>query len=143
MRPAYYEFRHVVTFADTNLVGNVYFASYLAWQGACRERFLADKAPEVVPRLGADLVLVTLSCSCDFLSELFALDVVSVRMSLAGMDWHRITMDFGYYRANDAVAQLVARGRQSVACMARTGTGLEPVPIPDGLRTALNAYASC
>ncbi|MEV3925653.1 acyl-CoA thioesterase [Actinomadura coerulea] len=139
---AYFEYRHLVTFADTNLVGNVYFTNYLSWQGACRERFLAEKAPKTVARLNDDLALVTSSCSCEFFSELYALDTVSVRMSLAGIDFHQITMGFEYYRVTDGPARLVARGEQTVSCTLREENGgLTPVEVPGELRTALDAYA--
>ncbi len=140
MRP-YFDFAHLVTFADTNLVGNVYFANYLAWQGECRERFLAEYAPEVVARLADDLALVTVSCSCEYFSELYALDVVSVRMSLRSIEFNRVAMDFGYYRVNAGPAQLVARGEQTVACMVRQGGELVPVEVPQELRRALESYA--
>ena len=39
-----YEYRHVVGFEETNLVGNVYFARFVSWQGRCRELFLRDHA---------------------------------------------------------------------------------------------------
>lgn len=163
MKP-YFEHRHVVTFADTNLVGNVYFAHYLSWQGACRERFLAAHAPAVAARLTDDLALVTLSCSCDYFSELHALDVVSIRMSLRGpehgaefgaghaagpaghaagpgAEHGRVAMDFTYFRIGSGPAQLVARGAQTVACMRRGAAGLEPCRLPAELRDALAAYA--
>lgn len=139
---AYFEYRHLVTFADTNLVGNVYFTNYLSWQGMCRERFLAEKARKTVARLNDDLALVTTSCSCDFFSELYALDTVSVRMSLVRIDSNQITMDFGYYRMTDGPAQLVARGEQTVSCMVRGEDGLTPIEVPGELRTALDAYAT-
>jgi enediyne biosynthesis thioesterase len=137
----FFEYQHLVTFADTNLVGNVYFAHYVAWQGACREQFLAERAPEVVHRLAHDLALVTVSCSCDYLSELYALDTVAVRMSLAGVDANRIAMDFGYFRVNSGPARLVARGKQSVACMVRQAGQLVPTDVPGELATALAGYA--
>jgi enediyne biosynthesis thioesterase len=138
---SYFEYRHFVTFADTNMVGNVYFASYLLWQGACRERFLAEHAPGVIDRLAADFVLATVSCSCDYFSELFATDEVAVRMSLADVTDHRISMNFDYFRANRGPAQLVARGAQTVACMVRTGDQLSPAGLPADLAAALNRYA--
>jgi enediyne biosynthesis thioesterase len=36
----YFEYRHFVTFGGTNLVGNVYFVNYLAWQGSAGSVFL-------------------------------------------------------------------------------------------------------
>ncbi|GAA4084677.1 acyl-CoA thioesterase [Actinomadura miaoliensis] len=137
----YFEVTHVVTFADTNVAGNVYFASHLAWQGRCRELFLAEHAPGVLARLDGDLALVTVSCSCDYYAELHAFDTVSVRMSLRERRGGRITMDFDYYLTGRGAARLVARGRQTIACMTRTGGGLVPADPPDDLAQALDAYA--
>jgi enediyne biosynthesis thioesterase len=139
--PAYFDYQHLVTFADTNLVGNVYFSNYLAWQGACREHFLAEHAPAVAGLLQRDLALVTVSCSCEFFSELYAIDKVSVRMSLAGCVANRILMDFEYYRIAPLPAQLIARGHQTVACMTRADGGLIPAEIPAELAAALVSYA--
>ncbi|QFG22919.1 thioesterase family protein [Actinomadura sp. WMMB 499] len=138
----YYEFTHRVTFADTNVVGNVYFATYLAWQGACREMFLADEAPGVVERLHDDLALVTVACSCDYFAELFALDTVGVRMTLTDLTDNRIGMGFAYYRIGRGPALLVARGEQTVACMARSGGELFPEPVPEELVRALLPYGA-
>ncbi|TMR40686.1 acyl-CoA thioesterase [Actinomadura geliboluensis] len=138
----YYEYEHRVTFAETNVVGNVYFTAHLTWQGACRELFLADRAPGVLQRLREDLALVTVSCSCDYVTELHALDRISVRMSLAGIEDNRITMAFGYYRTGAGPALLAARGRQTIACMTRTPDGLHPTEVPEEFAEALRPYAS-
>jgi len=137
----YFEHEHLVTFADTNIVGNVYFVNYLSWQGECRERFLARYAPGVVKRLTTDLALVTISCSCEYFCELFLFDVVSIRMSLAGMDSNRVTMAFSYYRTNRGAAQLLARGQQVVGCMERLSGALTPIPVPGELADALAKYS--
>lgn len=139
---AYFEYRHLVTLADTNVVGNVYFTNYLAWQGVCREHFLNQHAPAVVDRLLQDFALVTVSCSCEFFSELHAMDQVSVRMMLDSIAANRITMNFDYYRQNSDPAQLVARGSQTIACMARRAGQLVPADIPGELAGALSSYAS-
>ncbi|GAA4513285.1 MULTISPECIES: acyl-CoA thioesterase [Nonomuraea] len=137
----FYEHRQVVTFADTNVVGNVYFTHYFEWQGRCRERFLADQAPEVLQELTRDLALVTADCACEFFAELYALDEVSIRMSLGGIEANRVTMEFHYYRLGAGPALLVARGRQTIACMRRgSGGALHPTEIPGPLRRALDPY---
>ncbi|HVR11545.1 MAG TPA: acyl-CoA thioesterase, partial [Thermoanaerobaculia bacterium] len=41
----YFEYRHLVGFEETNLVGNVYYVNHLRWQGRCREMFLLEHAP--------------------------------------------------------------------------------------------------
>ena len=64
-----YEYRHVVGFEETNLVGNVYFVNHLRWQGRCRELFLRDHAPGVLAELGRGLSFVTIHVSCDYFEE--------------------------------------------------------------------------
>ncbi len=136
-----YEYRHIVGFAETNLVGNVYYVHYLHWQGRCREMFLREHCPELVDELSRDLALVTTRCSCDYLAELAAFDQVAVRMRLAEMSQNRITMLFEYYRVRDDAEELVARGEQQVACMRREGSRMTPTPVPKPLREALEPYS--
>ena len=142
----FYEYRHVVGFEDTNLVGNVYYVNPLRWQGRCREMFLRDNAPEVLDELSHGLALATVRCSCDYLAELFAFDQVSVRMRLGGVVQNRITLLFEYWRLTTGAGgtdgeELAARGEQVVACMRREGERTVPTAIPVALREALKPYA--
>ena len=137
----YYEYRHVVSFEDTNLVGNVYFTNHLSWQGRCRELFLREHAPEVIDELSRGLSLATVNCACEYLAELMAFDEVIVRMRLAELVQNRLTLTFEYWRRQADGEQLVARGSQQVACMRRDGDKLSPAPVPQSLREALAAYA--
>jgi enediyne biosynthesis thioesterase len=132
-----YEYRHVVGFEETNLIGNVYYANHVRWQGRCREMFLRDRAPEVIEALKYGLVLVTTRVSCEFMAELFAFDEITLRMRLGELAQNRITMSFEYWRGEE----LVARGEQQVACMQREGKQVIPVPVPTQLREALREYA--
>lgn len=136
-----YEYSHTVGFEETNLVGNVYYANYVRWQGRCRELFLRDHAPSVLAELSDGLALVTTRVGCEFLSELFALDEVVIRMSLGPLAQNRVTMLFEYWRRTTSGDELVARGEQQIACMRRNGTALGPAPIPPALRDALRPYA--
>jgi len=132
-----YEYRHIVGFEETNLIGNVYYANHVRWQGRCREMFLRDRAPEIIEALKHGLVLVTTRVSCEFMSELVAFDEVILRMRLGELGQNRITMNFEYWRGEE----LVARGEQQVACMQREGEQVVPVPVPPQLREALKEYA--
>ena len=135
-----YEYRHVISFGETNIVGNVYFTHYLEWQGRCRELFLRDHAPEVLHELARDLRLETVRCSCEYYEQLWGFDEVIVRMRLTAFVQNRIRMDYEYYRCTQGVEQLVARGEQEVACMRAEGDRVVPAPIPDAFREALRPY---
>jgi len=145
-----FEYRHVVGFEDTNLVGNVYYVNHLKWQGRCRELFLRQHVPELLDELASGLYLVTTRCSCEYQAEIFAFDEIAVRMSLAELAQNRMDLHFDYMRVaagtRDGAAEradaleLVARGGQQVAVMRKEGERVVPAPIPRALREALRAY---
>ena len=139
----YYEYRHVVGFEDTNLVGNVYYANHVRWQGRCREMFLRDRAPGVLEEMQRGLALITTRVSCDYLVELAAFDEVEVHMYLGGIVQNRLTMLFEYWRSvgTREELELVARGEQEVTCMRREGERLTPINVPPELEEALEAYS--
>ncbi|MFH9862955.1 acyl-CoA thioesterase [Streptomyces sp. NPDC017202] len=141
----YYELRHLVGFEETNLVGNVYYVNYVRWQGRCREMFLRDRAPQVLEDIRGDLKLFTLSVGCDFFAEITAFDQLSVRMRLEDLTQTQIGFTFDYVRLrgeDGAEAEdLVARGRQRVACMRGPNTDTRPTRVPEALRRALEPYA--
>jgi len=136
-----YEYRHTVTFQETNLLGNVYYVEFLKWQGACREHFLMDHARTVVDEFDSGFVLSTVRCSCNYGLELFAFDSILVRMRLAKVMWNRIVLQFEYLRErDDGTTEEVARGEQEIACMQRDGDGTVDRDIPPVLLEALEPY---
>jgi enediyne core biosynthesis thioesterase len=140
---SYYEYRHRVGFEETNVVGNVYFTHYLRWQGRCREMFLHQHTPELMGQMGHGLALATTRVACSYYRELAPLDEVAIRMSAAAMTPSRLTMAFQYFRLGPGdEEELVAEGEQEVACMLRAGDRMEPAPIPQALRDAVELYMS-
>lgn len=140
--PESFEYRHIVGFEETNLVGNVYYANHLRWQGRCREMFLRQHCPGTLDALAAGLALVTTRCSCEYFAELLPFDEVIVRMQLEDMVQNRVTMGFKYIRMAGDKEELVARGEQQIACMERRGDETVPVPVPEEMRAALALYSN-
>ena len=140
MKPVY-EYRHVVGFSETNLVGNVYYTNHLNWQGRCREMFLRDHAPDVLADLQQGLALVTVRVSCEYLAELVAFDELVIRMRLKRVAQNRATMHFEYWRQRDEPEELIARGEQQIACMRRSGDHMIPAPFPKAMQSALDYMA--
>ena len=139
---ASYEYRHVVGFEETNLLGNVYYVNHVRWQGRCREMFLRDHAPGVLDDIGAGLYLITMRCSCDYLQELSAFDPVMVRMQLAAMAQNHMTLRFEYWRPRaDGREDLIARGEQQIAFMRRQGEAMVAAAVPDELLAALRPFS--
>jgi enediyne biosynthesis thioesterase len=136
-----YEYRHIVSFEETNLVGNVYYVNHLKWQGRAREMFLREHAPECVRELGHGLALATVRCSCEYFVELEAFDEIVVRMRLTGLTHARISLAFDYYRRCGDGEELIARGEQEIACARKGPMGLVASVVPEALRVALAAFA--
>ncbi len=135
-----YEYRHIVGFEETNLVGNVYYLNHLRWQGRAREMFLLEYVPDILTELERGLALITLNCSCQYLGELKAFDQVVLRMFLNSTAQNRIAMRFEYWRQGEQL-ELVGRGEQEIACMRRQGENLVPAAIPARLQDALAEFA--
>jgi len=135
-----YEYRHIVGFEETSLVGSVYYTNHLRWQGKCREMFLREHAPEILDTLAEGFALATTRVSCEYLAELSAFDEIVIRMRLGGLKQNRITMFFDYWRKNGEGEELVARGEQEVAYMQREADRMVPRPLPSSLREALSRY---
>ena len=135
-----YELRHVVSFEETNVVGNVYYANHVRWQGRCREMFLRDHAPSVLQQIADGLSLVTTRVSCEYFDELRAFDEIVIRMYVKSLAPGRVTMSFDYARLSAAGEQLVARGEQQIAAMRKEDGTLVPTALPTVLRDALAPY---
>ncbi|MFC9324641.1 acyl-CoA thioesterase [Kitasatospora sp. NPDC057015] len=141
MQP-FYEYRHLVGFEETNLVGNVYYVNYLRWQGRCREMFLRELAPEVLADIREDLKLFTLKVDCEFFAEITAFDELSIRMRLQDLTQTQIGFGFDYVRLTETGGEeLVARGQQRVACMRGPNNDTRPTRVPEELRKALEPFA--
>lgn len=136
----YYEYRHVVGFEETNLVGNVYYVNYLRWQGRTREMFLLEKAPDVLDDIRDDLKLFTLKVECEFLAEIWAFDRLSIRMRLEDLTQTQIGFAFDYVKLTEGLELLVGRGRQRIACMRGPNGDTRPSKVPETLRAALEQY---
>lgn len=138
----YYELLHRVGFEETNFVGNVYYAHYLRWQGHCREQFLKEQAPSVLAEiLHDDLKLFTLKAECEFFAEITAFDELSVRMRLDELTQTQIQFSFDYVHLTDDGENLVARGKQRIACMRGPNYATVPTRVPAPLLQALAPYA--
>lgn len=137
----FYEYRHVVSLEETNLVGNVYYVNHLRWQGRCRELFLRERAPDVIQQLNDGLALATVRCSCEYFAELEAFDEISVCMRLSELAPSRISLAYDYYRRRHGSDELIARGEQQIVCLRRMQGGrVQPTAVPASLRAALEPY---
>jgi len=103
--------------------------------------FLLEHAPGVLDELRDDLKLFTIKVECEYLAEVSAFDELSIRMRLDELTQTQIGFAFEYVRLRDGVQELIARGRQRVACMRGLNGSTSPVRVPEQLRQALEGFA--
>jgi len=103
--------------------------------------FLLEHAPTVLDELRDGLKLFTITAECEYLSESTAFDEVAIRMRLEELTQTQIVFAFDYVRIRDGREELVARGRQRVACMRDANGATGPARVPEQLRRALEGYA--
>jgi enediyne biosynthesis thioesterase len=135
MSPKFYEHRLKVTFAETNVVGNVYFAHYFFWQGKCREALLAEGYPEFEQDLKRGFGLITDSATMDFHYEAHLFDEIIIRMYVAELTRSRIRFRYEFLRA--AENTLLAEGEQTVVWVNQQQ---RPSLMPDKLFDAIRGY---
>lgn len=111
----FFEHRHVVTFQDTNMVGNVYFSNYFKLMGETREIVMIDHYPEMVDDLKLGFGMATEFAHIDFKKEAFLFDIILVKMSIEELSRTRI--QFGFEFINEKTGVLLATGQQAVIWM--------------------------
>ncbi len=137
---AYFEYRFNTTFEETNLVGNIYFANYVVWQGKCREMFLYENCPDVIDKISNGLALITLDLSVRYIGQLHAFDKVVMRMSLESQSASRLLMYFRYYKETGEELTLICEGSQATAAMREENGQMVPVPFPDSMFEVFEQY---
>jgi enediyne biosynthesis thioesterase len=139
-----YLYEHVVTFEETNALGNVYFSNFLKWQGVCRERFLQEHAPELIREFTDGVKIATLECSCSYYWELYPFDRVLIEMYLdneatsRGIEDDVLRIGFKYWKEAEPQRLLAAEGEQKIVFLyAQSPGNWERGPVPESLRVAL------
>jgi acyl-CoA thioesterase FadM len=129
---------------EANLVGNVYFANYFAWQGRVRDLFLHRLAPQLFRGIGSDGEMVSLRSRVDYLREAMPFDRIQVVMTVHSIRECGAVLGFEYYRLEeDGRRQKLSVGTHEVAWVRRGANGEpQPIPLPAVIREALQAEAT-
>ena len=108
----YYEYHHLVTFDDTNSVGNVYFARFFQWMGSCREVITAEHYPELVTDIKRGFGFATEFAHIDYAHECFLFDKILIKMKVTDLSRTRIEFTFDF--VDEKNNSIIASGKQAV-----------------------------
>ncbi|MFD3523094.1 acyl-CoA thioesterase [Streptomyces sp. NPDC058653] len=128
----WFAIEHNVTAGDTSAVGPVYYARLIDWQGRCREQAGMLGAPGFSSDITGDYAMLTRSCFCEYIKELWFGDRVTIRVTVPWVRMHLMKGEFTYHRTSpDGDEELVARGEQLWASARRSPGGrYEPCAWP-------------
>jgi acyl-CoA thioesterase FadM len=123
---------------DANLVGNLYFSLYPAWQGRVVERWVHAAGWAAGRAGGAGRgELRCRSCELDYLREAVPYDTIRVRITAASADERSVTMAFEHERDARDGSQKLAVGRMTLDWWERSESGVwRPAPLPMSLQPA-------
>jgi enediyne polyketide synthase len=115
---------------NSNLVGNIYFANYYAWQGQIRDRYFFDLIPEYYRGTGKDGEILCLESRVNHLREAMPFDRIMVTMALKALKRYSAIFYFEYFLMNaDGTRVKLAFGEQNTIWVKRDTDG-KPVPTP-------------
>jgi len=138
---SYFEYRFITTFEETNVVGNIYFANFVVWQGKCREMFLYEYCPDIINEIYNGLALITLDLSVQYISQFFAFDKVVMRMYLETQSSSRLLMRFEYLKEEeDKSLTLCCKGTHATAAMIEVNGKMIPTNFPDSMFDLFEEY---
>ncbi len=141
VRPVLFEYLAETSLEDSNLVGNIYFANYYAWQGQARDRYFYKIIPEYFRGVGKNGELVCLETRVDHLREAMPFDRIVVTIALK--EWRRFgaTFSFEYFKLNsDATRLKLGYGEHKAVWVTRDSHGQAvPVAFPEKVKKAFAA----
>ena len=128
------------TLEDANIVGNIYFANYYAWQGRVRDNYFYTLIPDYFRGTGEKGELICLNCRVDHLREAMPFDRIEVRMALKSLKECRASLHFEYFKlgSNGDAPLKLATGRQEIVWVHRDAMKKPVVsPFPSAISEAL------
>jgi enediyne polyketide synthase len=113
---------------NSNMVGNIYFANYYAWQGQVRDHYFYRIIPDYFRGAGENGELLCLQTHVKHLREAMPFDTIIVTMALKLLKKYSVTFHFEYFRQElDGSRTKLAFGEQHNIWVVRDEEG-RPVP---------------
>jgi acyl-CoA thioesterase FadM len=142
--PVLHEETFDTSLEQSNLVGNIYFANYYAWQGQTRDRYLFSVVPEHFRGTGENGELLCLQTWVQHLREAMPFEKIGVSMALKQLKESMAVLYFEYFRVDpDGSRQKLAFGEQKAVWVNRDNDGRpHPAAFPKKVQQAFEQAIS-
>lgn len=110
---AKFSYEKMITFKQTNVMGNTYFSNYVEWQGEAREQFLlCHPATNAFLSSNSHIFLVTHSLGHRFIANTYFGDRISIEITSKNILDYSLIMVFRY--RGISAENLVGEGWQKI-----------------------------
>jgi len=131
----WFEVRLTATYADTNSVGNIYFANYVSWIGKTRELFFRHCMPSFDLK-ETPFYILTRNFTHKFIREAREFDQIKVRLRISHFNRKFVKLEHQLFDGRD---DLLGEGEQSL--MFVTSADYRLIDIPPDVMTAFSPHA--
>jgi acyl-CoA thioester hydrolase len=125
-----------VRYADTDAMGVVYYANYLAYFEAARVEYIREIGCSYREMEESGVVAAVTEAHCKYVAPARFDDLLTVHVRIERM--RKASMSFSYEVWREADGQLIAEGSTSHACLNRAS--LRPTSLPSVFREAVLAF---
>ena len=133
--PTLWRYKVSAGLEDSNVVGNVYFARFFAWQNRARDAYVESTMPGVLRDADLGEFIVT-DVDLQFLREAMPFDDLVVELGLRRLTTQSVVFEVTFVREPDG--RKLCRGSQTALWMrGGEGGGAEAADIPDEILKAL------
>ncbi len=133
-----FEFQRRVEFHETDLAGIVHFSNFFRYMETAEHSFLRSLGHSIHEQLGkTEIGWPRVSATCDFRKPARYDDVLTIRLSIQEIRTRSVRYGFRFYLDLDEPP--VATGSIAAVCVKFEDSGIVAVPIPDQIRTDLEA----
>lgn len=115
---------HVVSYSETNSVGNVYFAQYAMWVGKARELFFNECLPDFDIE-NTSFYILTRSFTHKYVRETREFNVAATKIRIKKYNRKFVTLEHAVY---DGDGHLLGEGEQSLMFVASKDYALIDIP---------------
>ncbi|MDD5410533.1 MAG: SDR family NAD(P)-dependent oxidoreductase [Methylobacter sp.] len=127
------------TLEESNLVGNIYYANYISWQGNLRDSYLYSIMPQLFKNTENKQEFVCLHSRINFLRDAMPFDQIRVTLRMWAVGKNGVELEFEYWRILPGNAlEKLAIGYQTFVWVNRDENGKSIViELPEVLKNSL------
>lgn len=98
------------TLEDTNIVGNIYYASYIRWQGKAREKIVKNLFKDNLEFIFSNFKMITREVKHKYIKEAKLYETIKIELEYKTKDIIT-TLNFKFFDSNN---ELLGKGSQKI-----------------------------